>query len=78
MDRNAASAQQTSDDRGQTHLIPSTRAASDDDELHFVLGWRYIRTGQIVSQGVVNHTTSADQLPQEFRAALLDWLTHPG
>jgi hypothetical protein len=78
MDRNPASAQQTSDDRGQIHLNPSTSAASDDNELHFVLGWRYIRAGQIVSQGVANHATSAEQLPEALRSALLDWLTQPG
>ena len=45
-----------------------------DDEFNFVLGWRHIRAGEILSQGVANHTISAGRLPEALRAALLEWL----
>jgi hypothetical protein len=55
----------------QIHLTTAAIA----DELDFVIGWRHIRAGHMLSQGAANHMTSVTELPEALRAALLAWLT---
>ena len=73
VDTQVGSAEPADDNHGQDPVITGT-ADDSDDQLYFVLGWRHVRKEQILSQGVANHETPADQLPDRLRVALLDWL----